>query len=74
MRKVQSASFFLMLSKSIVALGFLVSITLADGAIANSKLPWQSAFSNWFTQEPNDRGRGGNSGGHRWIVGDWQSW
>ena len=62
MRKVQSASFFLMLSKSIVALG-LVSIALVDGAIASPKPTWQSVFVKWLNQEPKDRGSGGSSGG-----------
>jgi Domain of Unknown Function (DUF928) len=63
MRKIQSASFFLMLSQWMIMLGFLVSVPLLDAAIANPKTTWQSVFLNWFSQEPKDRGKGGNSGG-----------
>jgi hypothetical protein len=62
MRKIQSASFFLMLPKWIVTLG-LISITLVDGAIASPNPTWQSVFGRWLSQEPKDRGSGGNSGG-----------
>lgn len=67
MRRTQSASLFLMLSKSMITLGFLVSIPSVNVAIANPKPTWQSVFLNWFSEEPKDepkdRGRGGNSGG-----------
>lgn len=62
MRKIQSASLFLMLSQWIVALG-LISITLVDSAIASPNPTWQSVYLRWLNQEPKDRGSGGNSGG-----------
>jgi hypothetical protein len=63
MRKFQSASLFLMFPKWLVALGLLVSMTCIDSVIANPKPTWQSVFLNWLSREPNDRGKGGNSGG-----------
>lgn len=62
MRKIPSTSLFLRLFKWTVTLGLLVPITAVNIAFSNPKPTWQSVFVNWFSQEPNDRGRGGNSG------------
>ncbi len=63
MRKLSSTLFFLMLPPGLIVLGWWLTSPVIEGAIARPRSSWQSVFLNWFSQEPKDRGSGGNSGG-----------